>query len=601
MSKKKKPLTEESVQVARREDRIDTTASNDRCPICLVTPVNNPSLVSPCLHTFCFECIKTWAEITARFPTCPLCKCAFDRVIHNIVSERTYDTFFIPFDRISPGIARVRRGWGHSSFLSNNVSEDNDRGRTRSRESSRSLGYERTGESGERGAQQRQRARAHLLQYSQLARARGMSRDEVMAFRRALYVKGRRALPEWEPRLAARTTRSERVIHKMFCKNDDKDKAHAAMSHLSPFLQRELQVAVGDQHAAFVYKYLTGLLQTGALVLTNNNTAGTTGMAAASEVFSVAATNPENNNTVSAAYESALSYVKPFLFDRASHFLHELHYFAVWPLGMHAYDAHVRYPGDSEEEVVSDVAATVAAAAAGPTVNNESGDVVGGDKCRSKTTFTATGSDGKYQKILPVAYTSTTTATTKAPTASSIMSQNYPATATATATVTATGAVATISPMESPPMRPTDSTPVSPKTELHLLHEARAAHSDHRRYRRQQGNTFSSSHRLGSGIEIGAAPNQYGNNSNCSSSRDCVAQTNLRTYRIRTSHHCRGMAGAKPGAVAGSKRAHSDATSLVSEMSARQLQAELMDLSAEIAEDKRALLRLRLAAERRRR
>uniref|UniRef100_A0A8C0FR39 RING-type E3 ubiquitin transferase n=1 Tax=Bubo bubo TaxID=30461 RepID=A0A8C0FR39_BUBBB len=46
------------------------TASEDRCPICLIT-LDNAALTMPCLHRFCFSCIQRWAEIK---PECPLCR-----------------------------------------------------------------------------------------------------------------------------------------------------------------------------------------------------------------------------------------------------------------------------------------------------------------------------------------------------------------------------------------------------------------------------------------------------------------------------------------------------------------------------------------------
>uniref|UniRef100_A0A8C3BQT2 RING-type E3 ubiquitin transferase n=1 Tax=Cairina moschata TaxID=8855 RepID=A0A8C3BQT2_CAIMO len=46
------------------------TALESRCPICLDT-WDNAGYVMPCLHQFCFQCIKQWVESK---PECPLCK-----------------------------------------------------------------------------------------------------------------------------------------------------------------------------------------------------------------------------------------------------------------------------------------------------------------------------------------------------------------------------------------------------------------------------------------------------------------------------------------------------------------------------------------------
>uniref|UniRef100_A0A8V0YH32 RING-type E3 ubiquitin transferase n=1 Tax=Gallus gallus TaxID=9031 RepID=A0A8V0YH32_CHICK len=40
-----------------------------RCPICLDT-MDDASYAMPCLHRFCFGCIRRW---TQSRPTCPLC------------------------------------------------------------------------------------------------------------------------------------------------------------------------------------------------------------------------------------------------------------------------------------------------------------------------------------------------------------------------------------------------------------------------------------------------------------------------------------------------------------------------------------------------
>uniref|UniRef100_A0A669QTL8 RING-type E3 ubiquitin transferase n=1 Tax=Phasianus colchicus TaxID=9054 RepID=A0A669QTL8_PHACC len=46
------------------------TELDRRCPICLDS-MDDASYTMPCLHQFCFGCIRRWAESR---PTCPLCK-----------------------------------------------------------------------------------------------------------------------------------------------------------------------------------------------------------------------------------------------------------------------------------------------------------------------------------------------------------------------------------------------------------------------------------------------------------------------------------------------------------------------------------------------
>ncbi|CAM9680050.1 unnamed protein product [Bubo scandiacus] len=59
------------------------TASEDRCPICLIT-LDNAALTMPCLHRFCFSCIQRWAEIK---PECPLCRGMLTSILYSLPGE----------------------------------------------------------------------------------------------------------------------------------------------------------------------------------------------------------------------------------------------------------------------------------------------------------------------------------------------------------------------------------------------------------------------------------------------------------------------------------------------------------------------------------
>uniref|UniRef100_A0A803XRE0 RING-type E3 ubiquitin transferase n=1 Tax=Meleagris gallopavo TaxID=9103 RepID=A0A803XRE0_MELGA len=43
--------------------------------------MDDASYVMPCLHQFCFGCIRQWAE---RRPTCPLCKGTVESILHSV-------------------------------------------------------------------------------------------------------------------------------------------------------------------------------------------------------------------------------------------------------------------------------------------------------------------------------------------------------------------------------------------------------------------------------------------------------------------------------------------------------------------------------------
>ncbi|GAB0198379.1 E3 ubiquitin-protein ligase Topors-like [Grus japonensis] len=55
-------------------------ASEDRCAICL-DAYDNEACVVPCLHRFCFNCIRRW---TASKPECPLCKRRVISIRHSL-------------------------------------------------------------------------------------------------------------------------------------------------------------------------------------------------------------------------------------------------------------------------------------------------------------------------------------------------------------------------------------------------------------------------------------------------------------------------------------------------------------------------------------
>ncbi|KAG5442588.1 hypothetical protein CSKR_204049 [Clonorchis sinensis] len=66
--------------------RTNTGDGDDECVICL-DPKANRSIVLPCMHTFCFECIYRWLCIN---PSCPLCKRLAHRIIHSILSDSDF-------------------------------------------------------------------------------------------------------------------------------------------------------------------------------------------------------------------------------------------------------------------------------------------------------------------------------------------------------------------------------------------------------------------------------------------------------------------------------------------------------------------------------
>lgn len=64
-----------------------------RCAICMQNYMNR-TYVSPCYHSFCFNCILQWINTPAS--DCPLCRQTIESLIYNVnVEENTMDEYFL--------------------------------------------------------------------------------------------------------------------------------------------------------------------------------------------------------------------------------------------------------------------------------------------------------------------------------------------------------------------------------------------------------------------------------------------------------------------------------------------------------------------------
>ncbi|OPJ80222.1 hypothetical protein AV530_002589 [Patagioenas fasciata monilis] len=64
---------------------------DNRCPICLET-WEEASYVMPCLHQFCYTCIRRWAESK---PECPLCKRKLTSILHSVKGDNDFQEYVI--------------------------------------------------------------------------------------------------------------------------------------------------------------------------------------------------------------------------------------------------------------------------------------------------------------------------------------------------------------------------------------------------------------------------------------------------------------------------------------------------------------------------
>nr|WKR23689.1 ubiquitin E3 ligase ICP0 [Human alphaherpesvirus 3] len=64
-------------------------ASDNTCTICMST-VSDLGKTMPCLHDFCFVCIRAWTYTSVQ---CPLCRCPVQSILHKIVSDTSYKEY----------------------------------------------------------------------------------------------------------------------------------------------------------------------------------------------------------------------------------------------------------------------------------------------------------------------------------------------------------------------------------------------------------------------------------------------------------------------------------------------------------------------------
>jgi len=128
------PSKSEDKKVKSKDDRSESP-SEDKCPICLVVPIDDPSKANKCYHSFCKCCILEWAKVRME---CPLCRQPFDGIIYDIKSDfefKEYDrtTLITKFGAgrnasnsimppvMSPFLSQMFRSISSSAFLINQL------------------------------------------------------------------------------------------------------------------------------------------------------------------------------------------------------------------------------------------------------------------------------------------------------------------------------------------------------------------------------------------------------------------------------------------------------------------------------------------------
>ncbi|EPE36076.1 RING/U-box [Glarea lozoyensis ATCC 20868] len=82
----------DSPAVARWRQAVLNMTLERSCPICYEL-VENKTVVKPCEHVFCFECIKTWVEVPANvLNQCPICRSPMESFQHNFTATGSHET-----------------------------------------------------------------------------------------------------------------------------------------------------------------------------------------------------------------------------------------------------------------------------------------------------------------------------------------------------------------------------------------------------------------------------------------------------------------------------------------------------------------------------
>ncbi|CAL8325935.1 unnamed protein product [Lota lota] len=315
--------TKMKLRVRRRESgaatgerEVEEASPDSKCPICL-DRFNNLAYLDRCLHRFCFPCIQEWSHNKAE---CPLCKQAFTSILHSVRSHDDFKEYTLRPPPPSNGslaatVAMVTAFAAAAAAGGEEEEEEEPPQRMRRRRRRRG---ELEEEPGDRGVLFEglaglgavgpgDRAARHLM--SRLAARRRVQHGggaprrlrerEMLAFRRALYRSGVRAL------LGDQGPPRQDVSAEGFARSP------ARLARLRPWLRRELTVLYGAHGS------LVDIVQR---IITSRVT--------------------RHGLERAPGLEDEL---RPFLLARTQHFLHELAGFARSALSMERYDAQAVY------------------------------------------------------------------------------------------------------------------------------------------------------------------------------------------------------------------------------------------------------------------
>lgn len=250
------------------------------CPVCL-SEYDNKAFLDKCFHAFCYFCILQWSEIVR---TCPLCKSSFTSIIHSVKSMTDYQQHYLKDTCMAPTLSQSQNDGRRFRFRSTQTNV-----RRQQQETRRQGGVS---DSLARGQQ------AHHSQARFFAqRNRGVANRER---RRAIYSSNM-----WVQRVDQDGRRRQRDISPEFFRMNP-----ACTHRLIPWITRDLSVLLSDEesHVGFVLQIILSLI-----------------------------------TKVELSSEEFYHQLRPFLFEKTEHFIHEFISFARSPFDLNTYDQHVQY------------------------------------------------------------------------------------------------------------------------------------------------------------------------------------------------------------------------------------------------------------------
>uniref|UniRef100_A0A3P8TSN7 E3 ubiquitin-protein ligase Topors n=1 Tax=Amphiprion percula TaxID=161767 RepID=A0A3P8TSN7_AMPPE len=325
-----------SASASRTVMAAEEASPDSKCPICL-DRFNNLAYLDRCLHRFCFPCIQEWSHNKAE---CPLCKQPFASILHSVRAEDDFKEYTLRPAPANSSVTTARRRRRERGAAGEAGGGRRERGECGSGTLTRLLFLSPPSLLFLSIPTPPRTARMETSQRS--GTVRRLREREMVVFRRALYRCGIRVS-------GVAGNQGQQQQRDITAESFRRNPAH--LNRLRPWLRRELTVLYGAHISLvdIVQRFVMAQLAHYGL---------------------------EDTHTI----EQEL---RPFLSERAEHFLHELVSFARSPLSLDNYDLQATYDLQALYELSSSDSSSVIAISEGEEVGGANDDVIQTGRCLS--------------------------------------------------------------------------------------------------------------------------------------------------------------------------------------------------------------------------